>query len=414
MCDLPEQVSVEAPGNEIPSELAGFSGAWSGDGWNANRSEPLWWSRRSIRMDRPVAIFAWGDIARAKLPRGWWLRVTASINPGDVELLDSGYRDCRVHHWPGWPVVRPVQICRRQCSITPFFRASRARTGNTLSWPAKACFLERTSRSRWFPVQIPVKTCNCTGYFIEARWPVADRSLFSPAIRSLAEDARQSTQSRAVQVAANARARLFDAGLAAQGNGRGGNSGGKFAGAARRIPFPGRRSCSPRWMIWNAAVTFMKQQQYVDPSQIVVMGLNRGGLLSVAYAGSHDGAVAGAVNLVRPLARHAAIGGRSFFPWKTLRQPNWPTQARRRKCRCCGFTAAPIRPPVQYARENFRAFTYQGGRGTFVEASVDGKPDTPNRIMIEKREKGDRRLHAKPEIKPKMKVAGSAFIPPPE
>jgi len=38
---------------------------------------------------------------------------------------------------------------------------------------------------------------------------------------------------------------------------------------------------------------------------------------------------------------------------------------------------------VEYARNNYRGFTYQGGRGTFVDLSAEREPDSPDTVPAE-------------------------------
>jgi dienelactone hydrolase len=47
----------------------------------------------------------------------------------------------------------------------------------------------------------------------------------------------------------------------------------------------------------DAAIRYFAAQPYVDPAGIVIVGVERGGLLAIAYAARHPGAVAGIVNV---------------------------------------------------------------------------------------------------------------------
>jgi len=140
----------------------------------------------------------------------------------------------------------------------------------------------------------------------------------------------------------------------------------------RDISVPQRTQLQSALDDLDAAVTFMKQQEYVDSSRIVVMGINRGGLLSVAYAGLHDGSVAGVVNTSGVWKVHLSWWQR-LFSWEDFTAVELANAGKKTKVPMLWIYGGTDPDALEYARMNFKGFTYQGGRGTFVDVPSDEK-----------------------------------------
>jgi pimeloyl-ACP methyl ester carboxylesterase len=96
--------------------------------------------------------------------------------------------------------------------------------------------------------------------------------------------------------------------------------------------------------------------------------------------------MAGAINLFGnwPVRRN---WWQKLFSWEDFTAAQLADAGKKTKVPMLWIYGGADPTAVEYGRENFRAFIHQGGRGTFVDALVDGKADTPNEVMIEKQEK---------------------------
>jgi hypothetical protein len=273
---LPDKIVVAPPGPDIPKDIAGFSGAWAGDGWNG-------WIPTSLvveNIDRhgtASAIFSWGDIAKPVRPRGW-LQVSAIVDQGRLSFSIPEYGKVE------FGLTSDGKL------LGQFIGANGAWYYSLLEriLPATAQNVVAASRKMlsWEVVTIPLvsKTDREQAIFlrgvlyrnpIEGRRPVA---IFSG-------DSAFSDRSRIRPNLAPIRSRqMLSLGysvLVLQRKGMGG-SGGTFM-EPRDESIPQLKQFQSALDDLDAAVTFAKQQDYVDSSRIVLVGFNRGGLLSVAY-----------------------------------------------------------------------------------------------------------------------------------
>jgi dienelactone hydrolase len=110
-----------------------------------------------------------------------------------------------------------------------------------------------------------------------------------------------------------------------------------------------------------AAMEGILAMPFVDPDRVVIGGVSRGGILSVAYAGRHPEQVKGVINFVGgwlgtgcPTAgavNRALFTSGAHYPGETIwlygdKDPFYP---------------------LSHSRENFAAFQAAGGKGTFHE-----------------------------------------------
>lgn len=117
----------------------------------------------------------------------------------------------------------------------------------------------------------------------------------------------------------------------------------------------------------DAAIIALRQRPDVDPRRVVISGISRGGVLSVAYAGDHPGTVLGAINFVGGwlgtgcasatavnaalFRRGAAFGGPTL--WLYGRDDPYYS--------------------IEHSRANFETFAGAGGKGEFVVFDVPSK-----------------------------------------
>ncbi len=115
-----------------------------------------------------------------------------------------------------------------------------------------------------------------------------------------------------------------------------------------------------------AAVTALRRRPDVAPSRILIGGQSRGGVLSVAYAGTHPAQIAGVINFVggwlgEGCSSAAAVNQNLFARGAGFKEPTLWLYGRR----------DPFYS-VQHSRANFAAFETAGGRGMFLEFDVPG------------------------------------------
>lgn len=376
---LPEQIAIDVPGKEISNELAAFSGAWSGDGWNGLIPTAL--VVEKINQDGSVeAIFAWGDIARTKRPRGW-LRVTASIEQGGLNFSIPGYGIVEFNMTPDGRLFGRYTYPdgRREYSILA--RVATADRSHIIASSQNILSGEVVT----FPVVSDVDPKQAAQlHGILYRSPIAGPR----PIVVFSGDSASSQALRSRPNPAPIRARqILSLGysmLVLQRKGMGGSDGAFME--------PGDETISQRVQLQSAledlhaAVTFVKQQDYVDASRIFVMGVYRGGLLSVAYAGLHDGAIAGVVNTWGSW-RVSRNWWRKWFTWDDFTATQLANAGKKTKVPMLWIYGGADPSGIEYARGNFRAFTYQGGRGDFVDVSDDGKSGALSDRLVEKVDK---------------------------
>jgi len=373
---LPEHISVVVPDAGIPNEFAVFSGAWSGDGWNGIIPTAL--VVEKIDPDGSAqAIFSWGDIAAEKRERGW-LRVKASIKHGRLgfSIPDHGTAEFNVGS-DGRLFGRYTLLTGRRDYVL-LTRLAAADRGGIIAASQKMLSGEVVTFS--------------VGSNLDPKQPVQLRGILHRSSiagrRPLVIFSGDSVFSEAARVRPNRapiRSRqMLSLGysvLALQRKGMGG-SGGTFME-------PRDESISQQAQLrsalddLNAAVTFMKQQQYVDPSRIVVMGINRGGLLSVAYAGLYDGSVAGVVNIWGHW-RVSRSWWQQMFTWGDFTAAQLAAAGNKTNVPMLWVYGGTEPAALEYARANYKSFTYRGGRGTFVDVSNDLKSGSSNDPLAEK------------------------------
>ncbi len=117
----------------------------------------------------------------------------------------------------------------------------------------------------------------------------------------------------------------------------------------------------------HAAMTLLRQRPDVDARRVVIGGISRGGILSIAYAGQHPGDVLGAINFVggwlgTGCGTAAEVSGALFRQGAAFTGPTIWLYGR----------DDPFYS-IDHSRGNFAAFESAGGKGAFFEVEVPGK-----------------------------------------
>jgi pimeloyl-ACP methyl ester carboxylesterase len=123
----------------------------------------------------------------------------------------------------------------------------------------------------------------------------------------------------------------------------------------------------------DAVMAHVKTRDDVDLNRIVIGGVSRGGILSIAYAGLRSGWFSGAINF------NGGWMGQGCSTYETINSPIFNMGA------TAGFPTLWLHGtqdqyyPISHCRSNFDSYTSAGGKGTFI-AAVAGhaliyKPD---------------------------------------
>jgi dienelactone hydrolase len=356
---LPDSFSIDVPGKEVSNEFAVFSGAWAGDGWNG--IVPIALVVEKIDQTGSAAvIFSWGDVVGAKRPRGW-LRTAGRIDQGMLSISIPDYGKADFSLTPdGRLYGRYTYISGRQdyvvlTRVTPADRGKIiAASENMLGWE-DVTFPAISSRDNSKSVRLHGLLYRSG---VAGRQPLAivcGDTIFSEGSRARPRPAR---------IKARQMLGLGYSVLVLQRKGMGGSDGPFME--PRDLSVPLQTQLQSALDDLDAAVTFATQQEYVDPSRVVIIGNRRGGLLSVVYAGLHDGAVAGVVNTAGAWKVHRTWWQR-LFSWQDFTAVEFADAGKHAKIPMLWVYGGSDAAALESARNSFGEFTRQGGRGTFVD-----------------------------------------------
>ncbi len=117
----------------------------------------------------------------------------------------------------------------------------------------------------------------------------------------------------------------------------------------------------------EAAMTAILKMSFVDKERVAMGGVSRGGILSVAYAGTHPTQVKAVINLVggwlgRPCPTMSSVNQSLFnrgaaYPWESI----WL------------YADNDSYYSLSHSRKNYDAFTAAGGKGIFYVYDVPAK-----------------------------------------
>ena len=127
----------------------------------------------------------------------------------------------------------------------------------------------------------------------------------------------------------------------------------------------------------DAAITALRRRQDVASTKILIGGVSRGGVLSIAYAGRHPEQVAGVINFVG-----GWLGERSWSA-STVNRSLFERGASYRRPTIWLYGQHDTFYSIAHSRDNFAAFEKAGGQGKFLEFempvgqghSVVGRPN---------------------------------------
>jgi dienelactone hydrolase len=111
----------------------------------------------------------------------------------------------------------------------------------------------------------------------------------------------------------------------------------------------------------DAAITALRRRQDVAPKPVLVGGVSRGGVLSIAYAGLHPEQVAGVINFV------GGWLGEGYPTASTVNHQLFERGAPYRRPTIWLYGQHDMFYSIAHSRDNFAAFEKAGGQGKFLE-----------------------------------------------
>ncbi len=280
---FPSDLALTPPGSDVPPESAAFAGMWAGDRWDGKVPHALAVER--VGADGTASlVYALGADKPAHRIHSFQ-RLAGKIANGRLTVTSGGNEI--VYH-----ITADGHLAGR--STTPNSRRSHI----LLRRITGADIAERASElpgALWQEIEIPEGqslTLRTTLYRtgLEGRRKLIIIAHGSPDadIASEGETLRYEDQARMFL------AQGFTVAIPMR-KGRGGSGGALLEGTFDSGP-PEPQIESGLEDI-DAAMRYFAAQPYVDPAEIVIVGAERGGLLAIAYAARHPGAVAGIVNV---------------------------------------------------------------------------------------------------------------------
>ena len=360
---LPEDLRVAPPGPAVPGSAAGFAGAWGGGAWDG--SVPAALVVESIDADgRASVVIAWGAGGSLLSPPGWQ-RLAATIADGrltlateetiqDYELDRSGGLIGHRQLAEGW---RPEEGWR---SYVRLARLSDQR-------PAViAAELAKPVPRLWQETRIPVVSSldvakgERIGLLTTIyRSPLAGRRPII-ILSHGTQDALSSVTRRYEEQARLFLALGFSVAVPMR-KGYGGSEGPLLEASV----MPEEVQIGSALEDLHSVVSHLREDPAIDANRIVLMGADRGGFLSIAYASRHPNAVAGVVNISGLWQAEHLNDGFNMTEYRqagrTTRVPTLWVYAR-------NDTFYPIRS----LRADFAGFKAAGGTGRLVELDGPG------------------------------------------
>jgi dienelactone hydrolase len=291
---LPPDLSVEAPGPDVPPAVAKFAGVWGNGAWDGVLAHVL--VVEQVRPDGQArVVYAYGDAPDWNVSRGH-ARANARVEGG---VLTFDLRDGRVR------VEYRIEGESLQGTYTIGGRVSRVTLARTTPTDLAKTSVPPGQVVAGETVRIPLTE---SGFFGRKRALTLEGTLYRPP----AEDSHPvlifnhgSTGPGAIPATLTLRysrqaAFFVERGFAVlvpMRRGRGASEGSYAegygceshvlnAGLARAIED------------LDAVVAWLRQQSWADAQRIMMGGISRGGILSVVYAAERPGAIRGVINFV--------------------------------------------------------------------------------------------------------------------
>jgi pimeloyl-ACP methyl ester carboxylesterase len=359
---IPGDFGLAPPGPQVPAGIARFAGAWGGGAWDG--AVPAALIVETIAADGAAqVVVAWGDGGSLLTPPGWQ-RLEARIAGGRLTLAtEETIQDYEID--AGGALIGHRQLAegwRPEEGWRSYVRLSRLEGGPAEIAPALALPVPRLWRETRISVvsQIPVVrgrrlALQTTIY----RNPLPGRRP-TIVLSHGTQDALSSVTRRYEE-----QARLFLAlgysVVVPMRKGYGGSEGPLLEASV----MPEEVQLGSALEDLDAVVAALRDDPAVDPGRIVLVGADRGGFLSVAYASRHASAIAGVVNISGLWRsehfndgfnmegfRQAGRGGRVPTLWVYARNDTFY--------------------PIRSLRADFAGFKAAGGTGRLIELDGPG------------------------------------------
>jgi dienelactone hydrolase len=291
---LPPDLSLEAPGPDVPPELAKFAGVWGNGAWDGVLAHVL--VVEQVRPDGEArVVYGYGDAPDWNVSRGH-ARVSARVEGGAL-IFDLRGGRVRVEYRFEGDSLRGTYTIGGRVSTVTLTRTTVADLATTPVPPGQVVAGET--------VRIPLTE---SGFFGRKRALTLEGTLYRPA----AEGSRPvlifnhgSTGPGAIPATLTLRytrqaAFFVERGFAVlvpMRRGRGASEGSYAegygceshvlsAGLARAVED------------LDAVIAWVRQQPWADAQRIMMGGISRGGILSVVYAAERPDVVRGVINFV--------------------------------------------------------------------------------------------------------------------
>lgn len=290
---LPPDLHIAPPGPEVPTEIARFAGGWGNALWDGVLPTALVVER--VEADGAATVIYTMGASEQFGYSAQWVRVPGQVADGRLTLhLRAGlvvdYAPTSDGRLIGHYMAPAGRRSQAWLACVP---GDAAQVTATVALPV---------RPPWEEVRIPVHS---TIGEAAGRTLLLQAFLYRtglPGRQPLVVFNHGSTDGERPGVPSiapfEAQARFFLAQgwsvIAPMRKGRGLSEGPILEESSRSIPEHDQLESGLEDL--EAVVEHMRAQPFVDPARILVAGQSRGGLLAVAYAGRHPGAVAGALN----------------------------------------------------------------------------------------------------------------------
>lgn len=293
---VPADLTVEAPGADVPPELAKFAGVWGNGAWDGVLAHVL--VVEQMRSDGQArVVYAYGDAPDWNVNRGH-TRVTARVESGALTFDLRGGRVRVQYRFEGDSLRGTYTIGDRVSTVT----LGRTTVADLVKTPAPP---GQVAGGGAETVRIPLTE---SGFFGRKRTLTLEGTLYRPAaegLRPVLIFNHGSTGPGAIPPTLTLRysrqaAFFVERGFAVlvpMRRGRGASEGSYAegygceghvlsAGLARAVED------------LDAVVAWVREQPWADTQKMIMGGISRGGILSVVYAAERPGVIRGVINFV--------------------------------------------------------------------------------------------------------------------
>lgn len=291
---LPQDVAVEAPGPDVPPELAKFSGVWANGAWDGVLAHVLVVERVGADGQARV-VYAYGDAPDWNISRGH-TRATARVESG---VLTLELRGARIEYrFEGESLRGRYTLGGRASTVT----LTRTPLADLAQAPSPQ---SQVSTGAPETVRIPLTEA---GFFGRTRSLTLEGTLYRPNAEGshpVLVFNHGSTGPGAIPPTLTLRyprqaAFFVERGfvvLVPMRRGRGASEGSYAEGYSceRHVLNAGLARAIEDL---DAVMVWVRQQAWADAQRIIMGGISRGGILSLVYAAERPGAVRAAINFV--------------------------------------------------------------------------------------------------------------------